>query len=370
MCGTLQANNSACRSLLETIRQSFCRLPAALYNVVMLDRIVDVQRLPWPAPWEELFGRLAPLWMEVGFGNGEFLLALAASRPDVNVAGIEISSPSLRKAARRVARADLDNVLLLHGNAPGVLWALCKPESVARLYVNFPDPWPKAAHHHRRLINDRFLHLLATRMPTGAHLDVATDHEAYAAWIGERLDNSLHFKSRLEVPFVTEEGERLRSEEGLRTKYEQIALKEGRRCRYFKWQRNDEPAKNDFPIPPELPMPHIIMHSPLSLQELKDRFRPASWVEDGEAVRLIGLFESAAHEMLLIDTYVEEDPMSQRVGLTIRRHGENEIILNVHEMGFPRPTPGVHRAVYYLSQWLQELHPKFSVINSNVRVQS
>ena len=346
---------------------SFGRLPGAPYNVVMLERIAEVQRLPWPAPWEELFGRRAPLWLEVGFGNGQFLLTLAASRPDVNVAGVEISNPSLRKAARKVVQRGLNNVFLLHGNAPGALWALCERETVARLYVNFPDPWPKAAHHHRRLINDRFLRLLATRMPAGAHLDVATDHEAYAAWIRERLDNSPHFESRLKIPFVTEEG---RSEERPPTKYEQIALTAGRTCRYFKWRRNDVPATNDFPIPPELPMPHIIMHSPLSLQELKERFRPASWVENGEAVRLIGLFESAAHEMLLIDTYVEEEPISQRVGLTIRRRGENEIILNVHEIGFPRPTPGVHRAVYYLSQWLQGLHPEISVLNSNVRVQA
>jgi len=357
------------REALSKGRLSFGRLPAALYNVGMLERILDSRRLPWPAPWEDLFGRRAPLWMEVGFGNGEFLLALAASRPDVNVAGVEISSPSLQKTARKVARAGLDNVRLLHGNAPAVLWALCAPESVARVYVNFPDPWPKAAHHHRRLISDRFLYLLATRTPAGAHLDVATDHEAYAAWMSERLQRSPFFESRLNAPFVTEEAERMRPGERLRTKYEQIALAEGRICRYFKWRRNSTPAANVFSIPPELPMPHIIMHSPLSLEELKERFQPVSWVEDGEAVRLIGLFESAEHEMLLIDTYVEEEPISQRVGLTIRRRGEGEILVNVHELGFPRPTPGVHRAVYYLSRWLEEAHPEMRVIKSNVRVQ-
>lgn len=329
---------------------------------------MDSRRLPWPAPWEDLFGRRAPLWMEVGFGDGRILLALAKSHPEVNVAGVEISSPSLKKAARRVVQEDLQNVRLLHGNAPGVLWALCPPASVARVFVNFPDPWPKAAHHHRRLINDRFLHLLATRTTAGGHLDVATDHEAYARWMVERLERSPHFDSRLDVPFVTEEAVDAGSEERLRTKYEQIALAEGRSCRYFKWQRNDAPATNVFPIPPEMPMPHIIMHSPISLEELKEAFRPMSWVEDGEAVRLITLFESTEHEMLLIDTYVEEEPMSQRVGLTIRRRGEREIVLNVHELGFPRPTAGVHRAVHHLAHWLEEVHPEMSVITSNVRV--
>lgn len=340
----------------------FGRLAAALYNVDMLEGILDSLRLPWPAPWRELYGRRAPLWMEIGFGNGQFLLALAASRPDVNVAGVEISNPSLRKAARKAGRAGLDNVRLLHGNAPGVVWALCRPASLARVYVNFPDPWPKAAHHHRRLINDRFLHLLATRTSPGAHLDVATDHDDYAAWIGERLGRSPYFESRLTVAYVTDRAERLR------TKYEQIALAEGRTCRYFRWRRNDAPAADAFPIPLELPMPHIIMQSPLSLQEIKERFRPESWVENGEAIRLIGLFEAAEHEMLLVDTYVEEEPMSQRVGLTIRRRGKGEIVLNVHELGFPRPTPGVHRAVQVLSRWLETLHPEAGVIKSHVRV--
>ena len=340
----------------------------ALYNVGMVEGILDSLRLPWPAPWEELYGRRAPLWMEIGFGNGQFLLSLAASRPDVNVAGVEISSPSLQKAARKVARAGLKNVRLLHGNAPGVLWALCRPATVDRVYVNFPDPWPKAAHHHRRLINDRFGQLLATRTTAGAHLDVATDHDDYAAWIEERLARSPYFESRLDVPFVTQDAAHMRSGERLPTKYEQIALAEGRTCRYFKWRRNDAPAADPFPIPPELPMPHMIMQSPLSLQEIREQFRQVSRVEEGVAVRLIGLFESAEHEMLLIDTYVEEEPMSQRVGLTIRRRGEGEIILNVHEMGFPRPTPGVHRAVQVLSRWLGTLHPAMRVVKSHVRV--
>lgn len=349
-------------------RSPLAPLAAALYNVGMLDRIVDSLRLPWPAPWEELYGRRAPLWMEIGFGNGHFLLALARSRPDVNVAGVEISNPSLQKAARRAARANLENVRLLHGNAPGVLWALYQPASVARVYINFPDPWPKAAHHHRRLINDRFLHLLATRTAVGAHLDVATDHDDYAAWIEERLIHSPYFESRLDVPYVTQDAAGSESGERLRTKYEQIALAEGRTCRYFQWRRNDAPASDAFPIPPELPMPHMIMESPLTLEEIKERFRPESRVEEGVAVRLIGLFEAAEHEMLLVDTYIEEEPMSQRVGLTIRRRGAEEIILNVHEMGFPRPTPGLHRAVHVLSRWLQTLHPAMRVVNSHVRV--
>ena len=324
-------------------------------------QILDIRRLPWPTSWPVLFGRKAPLLVEIGFGNGQFLLDLATSRREANVLGMEISQVSLRKAANKVQARQLANVALLDGDALAGLWALCRPRSLAAVYVNFPDPWPKAAHHHRRLLDERFLHLLATRMPGGATLDIATDHEAYAEVIEENLLASPHFESRLPEPFTTIDETRIR------TKYEQIALDQGRTCRYFKWQRNENPAVAAFPIPPEMPMPHVIMHTPLSLSEIQERLELATCSGADHAVRFIGLFRARDDDILLIDTYVEEDPVSQRVGLTIRRRDQDEIVLGLHELGFPRPTAGIHRAIQYLSQSLLSLDPATRVLKSNLQ---
>ena len=323
--------------------------------------ILDIRRLPWPTPWPALFGREAPLLVEIGFGNGQFLLDLAATRPEADILGLEISQVSLRKAARKARVRNLDNVALLYGNALGALWALCRPQTLAEVYINFPDPWPKASHHHRRLIGERFLHLLATRMPSAATLDIATDHDEYAQVIEELLLASPHFESRLSSPFITA------AETRIRTKYEQIALDEGRICRYFKWQRNQAPAVAAFPIPPEMPMPHVIIESPLSLDQIEERFVASTYSAAGRAVRFVGLLRARRGDFLLVDTYVEEDPISQRVGLTIRNRGDGQIILGLHELGFPRPTAGVHRALHTLSHSLLELDPAMRILNSNLQ---
>ena len=305
--------------------------------------------------------------MEIGFGNAQFLLELARSRPDVNVVGVEISQPSLRKAARKSRRQGLDNVLVLQGEAQGVVWALCPPQSLAQVYINFPDPWPKAAHHHRRLIDDAFLDLLATRMPAGAPLEIATDHDDYAAWIEEALTRSPYFHSRLPRPFLTQPGERLR------TKYEQLALEQGRTCRYFRWARNERPPARAFAIPQELPMPHVVIRSAQSPAQIGVRFESFSQTGPEGAVRFIALYESTGQETLLVDTHVEEEPFAQRVGLTVRRRPAEagaaaEWVLGLHELGFPRPTAGVHQAIHFLARWFMEGDEDAAIVNSNLQV--
>lgn len=299
--------------------------------------------------------------MEIGFGNGEFLFNLAAAHSDVNVVGVEISQPSLRKAVRKARSRSLSNVRLLHATAQQVLWLLCRPQALNAVFINFPDPWPKAAHHHRRLINERFLHLLATRTAPGGLLEVATDHAEYAMVIAEELQASPYFNSRTAAAYATEDGQRIR------TKYERIALAQGRTCHYFHWQRNEVAADNAFPFPEELSMPHLIVASSMSLQALQDRFEPATYSEQGMAVRFIGVFRSKEYEALLVDTHVEEEPLPQRIGIAIRRRKEGQFVLGLHEMGFPRPTKGVHRALHYLVQHLQAIDHDLRVVQSNLR---
>lgn len=324
---------------------------------------LDAGRLPWPAPWADLFGRSAPLWMEIGFGNGQFLLSTAEAHPGVNLVGLEISRPSLRSTRQKLHVRGLRHVplhvRLVHGNAQQVLWTLFPPRSLDAVFVNFPDPWPKAAHHKRRLIDDRFLALLASRLPCGGRLEIATDHAGYAQVICERLQRSPHLQSQVGEPYLREDPDRIR------TKYERYALDEGRRCYYFKWQRNEAAARS-FPIPKEFPVPHLVMYCPLPLPAIMDKFAPSTQAAERVTVRFIDVYRAQKHEMLLVDTYVDEPSLSQRLGLTIRPRQNGEIILGVHELGFPRPTAGVHRALDHLSRQLQTLHPEARVVSSNL----
>lgn len=317
-------------------------------------------RMPWPVNWAALFGREAPLFLEIGFGGGQFLLDLARNRPDANFAGLEISLPSLRKVAQKVTKAGLSNIRLFQGGAESFLWALCPPAALAGIYINFPDPWPKAGHQHRRLISPQFLHLAATRMTPGALLEIATDHAEYAAAIHAALSQSPYFASQLAAPFLTDDPARVR------TKYELKGLAAGSTCYYFKWWQKGQPAPNAFPIPQEFAMPHVVLRTSLSLAEIATRFSPAYYPTETAEIKFIELFQSPYDGKLLLDVYVSEQPMSQRLGLTIRSRQEEKLVVGVHEVGFPRPTAGVHRAVGLLAEWLLSLHPDGEILNSNL----
>ena len=321
-----------------------------------------VEQLPWPADWPSLFGHAAPLIVEVGFGSGLFLAHLAQSHPEANVIGVEISIPALRNAARKVARRGLGNVLLLHAQAAAVFHALCRPASVAAVVINFPDPWPKKDHKARRLIDDTFLGLLATRLPPGAMLDIATDHADYADQIAACLGRSPHFESRSGAAFVFDDPGRVP------TKYERVAVAEGRRPRYFPWRRNDAPADDRFPIPQELPMPHVVLRAPVDLAEIGRRFQPGVIELDATLVRYVEAYQSLGDGKLLIETYINEDPILQRIGLEMRPRAGGEVVIALAEVGFPRPTPGVHLAIYHLVQWLRDTFPATVVVSTTLQV--
>lgn len=322
--------------------------------------LLSSARLPWPVDWADQFGRAAPLAVEIGFGNGQFLLAMAHQRPSLNIVGLEISLPSLRKAERKARRDGLPHVRLVQGGAESFFWALCAPQTVSELYINFPDPWHKAGHHHRRLINERFLHLIATRMPPGALLDIATDHIDYAQAITDCLQQSPYFHSRRSAPFLLEDTARVR------TKYEQKALDDGRACHYFQWQRSATPAADAFPIPQEFPMPHVVMRSPLTLDDVARQFQPFYTATPTAEIKFIDLFRSTRHNNLLFETYIHEEPMSQRLGLSLNARRAGDWVLGLHEVGFPRPTAGLHQAVQTLADWLVSLHPDTEIVNSTL----
>jgi tRNA (guanine-N7-)-methyltransferase len=339
-----------------------------MFDLVAAPPIYESRRLPWPVQWSAVFGREAPLLLEIGFGNGRFLVDLAASRPEANVLGLEISQPALRHAASKARGHGLRNLCLVYGPAQQFLWSNCSPESIAEVYINFPDPWPKAAHHHRRLLNARFLDLLATRLCAGGRLDIATDHQDYAEVITALLVASPCFESRHGAPRLRARTQRIH------TKYEEKALAEGRTCHYFYWRRSQASGSSAFAVPEEMPMPHAILHCPLTLEAIAAAFESSSHTTEDHVIRFVSLFRAQRTALLLVDTHIQEEPLAQRVGLTIRPHSaerESErhgaIIVGVHELGFPRGTAGVQAAVIYLTRWLLSLHADSQLIHSNLQ---
>ena len=136
-----------------------------------------------PLDFTRVFGRAAPVILEIGFGMGETTAAMAAACPAHDFLGLEVHGPGVGALLNRVEAAQLSNVRVIQHDAVEVLQQMIPQDSLAGVHVYFPDPWPKKRHHKRRLLQPEFVALLAGRMKTGAYLHAATDWQEYAEQI-------------------------------------------------------------------------------------------------------------------------------------------------------------------------------------------
>jgi len=171
-------------------------------------------------------------WLEIGFGGGEHLIWQATHNPDIGVIGCEPFEDGVVKVLAALEAEARPNLLLWPDDARPLLRRL-PPKSLARVFVLFPDPWPKKRHHKRRLITTRSLEDLAGAMCPGAELRVATDIGAYASAI--LLAVSAHGGFRWVASRPADWRERTNDWPG--TRYESKALAAGRRCYYLRFER-------------------------------------------------------------------------------------------------------------------------------------
>lgn len=128
----------------------------------------------------DVFGRDAPLVLEIGFGMGETTAQIAQRMPDTDFLGVEVYPAGVGSLLRRIDEAGLRNLRIVQHDAVEVVRDMLAPGTLAGVHVFFPDPWPKTRHHKRRLIQSPFVALLASRLAPGGYLHCATDWEHYA----------------------------------------------------------------------------------------------------------------------------------------------------------------------------------------------
>jgi len=136
----------------------------------------------------EVFGRSAPLVVEIGCGVGEATGVLAAARPGCNVLALEVWLPGVAASLAEVAAAGAENVRFCSIDAVWSLQNLVPPRGLEELWTFFPDPWPKARHHKRRLVQPDFAALVASRLRPGGAWRLATDWAPYAEHMQAVLD--------------------------------------------------------------------------------------------------------------------------------------------------------------------------------------
>ena len=145
-----------------------------------------------PLDFRAVFGRAAPVIVEVGSGMGETTARIARENPQNDYLAIEVHAPGVGSLLKKLSEESIRNVRVVRHDAVEVLRDMVPPGSLAGVHVFFPDPWPKKRHHKRRLVQAPFAHLAAERLAPGGYIHVATDWEEYAQHVlavlsGEKL---------------------------------------------------------------------------------------------------------------------------------------------------------------------------------------
>ena len=162
--------------------------------VVRAGRMTAAQERAWTELWPRygvetgdapldlpaMFGRSAPLTLEIGFGNGESLVSLAAAHPERDFLGLEVHRPGVGHLMLRAEELGLANVRAVCRDAVEVLQQCITPGSLDEVLLYFPDPWPKKRHHKRRIVQPEFVALVANGLREGGTFRMATDWQPYS----------------------------------------------------------------------------------------------------------------------------------------------------------------------------------------------
>lgn len=195
-------------------------------------RSLKLPMAPQPLDVTSLFPGKKAVWLEIGFGGGEHLAAQAAAHPDIGFIGVEVFRNGIATLLRALREQGSDNVRILRADAR-LLLPLLPQASLDRVFLLFPDPWPKSRHHKRRFIQPETLDQLAAAMRDGAEFRLASDDPSYVSWMLR------HLLARPEFVWLAEGAQdwRQRPPDWPGTRYEAKALAQGRTPVFLNFRR-------------------------------------------------------------------------------------------------------------------------------------
>ena len=170
-------------------------------------RITEGQQEAWDRLWPvygieyskhkinltELFPESKRIIMEIGFGMGEATAQIALSDPTTGYLAVEVHRPGIGKLLSRIEELQLINVRTIEGDAFEVFEQMIVNSSLDGVHLFFPDPWPKARHFKRRIVNQEFIATVSAKLKTGGYFHIATDWHPYAEWIAEEFTKQTYF---------------------------------------------------------------------------------------------------------------------------------------------------------------------------------
>lgn len=293
-----------------------------------LKSFVNHTQLKCPVSWPDVFGRHAPLEVEIGFGTGEYLVQMASARPGHNFLGIEENIERIHKTLRKIDAGGLTNVRLLHIDARLAFAKYTAERSVHEVHCLFPCPWPRKNQEKHRLFSRNFLKLLNSRLISDGRIKLVTDHELYAQWV---------------------EGQSVRS--GFKTQSQKIRPKYNTKFER-KWTQAGQEQFFAFAF-------SKITHLKSPLQEetpLKvyffDRFDPEKLTIDDQKGSPSIIFKEFLFDKVknqgMIHVLVAEDFLQQHLWAKVIKTANKGWCLAVAEGTLLIPTAGVAKALEYL----------------------
>lgn len=255
--------------------------------------------------WKGIFGRQAPLELEIGFGWDPFLRDAASLRPDTDFVGIEYDGKRVEHFTRRAEKQRLTNVRAVFGDAFHLIPRLFAHQELSRVYIHFPDPWHKKRQQKNRLLGPHFLRLLFYHVAPGGELVAGTDSEDYKDFIHESL-SAVGGLVNLNTPAPW--ADRLPGHP--ETRFEQLFRKQGKPIHYFHYRReaafDDRHAAEIEVLRGRVPrrmntMPHAVFDRVLDLAAWARAFEPFSWTEEGTIYKVTEVWTPVAGTGLLLE---------------------------------------------------------------------
>lgn len=299
--------------------------------VLPAGRLPDIVNSSW-------FGVEGPLIIEIGIGSGHFLANLAERRPGARLLGIDISPTSVARSHRKLALCAATHARLVKADARLVLRDFLPERSIDSIYVNFPDPWPRKKHRHKRLLQQSFFRLASTRLRQDGAIMLTTDQSPYLDEAIAEADASGCF--RVEVgspPPLT-----------LATKYAAKWAHRGRTFHHAAFRKTAEST----PVPSSyraVDVHHAVLTG--ALPDLGPSILNGTFDEGRVIIK--DVCRPVGRDELVFLIHTEEDMLSQEVLIQVKP-GRDGYFVGLRRFGEPLPTRGIARAVDVVVQVLEE----------------
>jgi len=293
-----------------------------------------------PINFDSLFAKRAPLFLEVGFGNGEFLIENALNRPNHNFLGIELSVISMIKIMKQLSKKKLENVRVMMVDAKFGVRELFPDESIDGLYMNFPCPWPRKRHSGKRLNTVDYLLSVAAILKKRSIVSLYTDSLEFAEEFVENLERTSCFTNI----------EMIKNPPRVKTRYEEKWRREGREIYKVIAEKSNTPILERMAGGDE--MPHTWIDTEIKPDNLRKALNSLIKIDKGAFVYK-SVLRDLNDDRYLVETIAIDGDFQQHFYIEIHKRKKGWLVkLDSH--GLPFRTPAVKKAVYELGAILAD----------------